>query len=100
MNPVAAAVLYLVFWFMTLFVILPLRLKTQGESGDVAPGTSSSAPENPNLKRKFRLVTIVATALWIPVVFVIYKGWITVEDIDVFNRCHGLPCRGTGGIGG
>lgn len=86
MNPVSAVVLWLVFWFMTLFVVLPLRLQSQDEAGDVVPGTPGSAPVNPNLKRKFILVTIVATVLWIPVVFVIVSGVITVEDIDFFHR--------------
>ncbi len=86
MNPVSAVVLYLVFWFMTLFVVLPLRLQSQREAGDVVPGTPASAPVNPNLKRKFLLVTLVATMLWVPVVVVIVMGWITVEDIDFFGR--------------
>ncbi len=86
MNIVSAIVLYLVIWFMTLFVILPLRLTTQQEAGDVAPGTPSSAPSNPNIKKKAIIVTILATVIWIPVVLTIVNGWITVDDIDVFNR--------------
>jgi predicted secreted protein len=86
MNPVAALVLYLVFWFMCLFIILPLRLQSQDEAGDVVPGTPASAPDDPKLKKKFLWVTIVATLVWIPVVAIIVTGVITIEDIDFFDR--------------
>jgi len=86
MNPVSAVVLWLVIWFLTLFVILPLRLQSQSEAGDVVPGTPASAPVNPNLKKKAILVTIIATSIWVPVIAVIISGWITVEDIDFFHR--------------
>jgi predicted secreted protein len=86
MNPVSGAVLYAVIWFMTLFVILPLRLKTQDEAGEVVPGTPGSAPVDPMLRKKFKWVTIVATALFIPIAAIIINGWITVEDIDYFHQ--------------
>ena len=86
MNIVSAIVLYLVIWFMCLFVILPMRLKSQDEDGDVVPGTPASAPVNPNLKRKAVLITIVATLVFIPIAGVIISGLVTIDDIDVFNR--------------
>jgi len=86
MNPVAALILWLVMWFMFLFIILPLRLKTQDESGEVTPGTPASAPINPNLKKKFILVTILTTVVWIPIVVIVVMKWITVADLDFFHR--------------
>lgn len=86
MNPVSGIVLYLVIWFMTLFVILPLRIQSQEEAGDVVPGTPASAPVDPKLKKKFIWVTIVATVLFVPIALTIINGWITVEDIDFFHR--------------
>jgi len=44
MSPFSGFVLFAVFWFMVLFVVLPLRLQTQGENKNVVPGTPSSAP--------------------------------------------------------
>ncbi len=35
----SAMVLFAVIWFATLFLILPIRLKTQAEAGDIVPGT-------------------------------------------------------------
>lgn len=44
MGITSALVLFAVVWFMTFFVVLPLRLTTQGEAGEVVPGTHKSAP--------------------------------------------------------
>ena len=92
MAPFSAFVLYAVFWFMTLFVILPLRLTTQGEAGTTVKGTLESAPENPRLKRRFLLTTVIALVLWGITVAIILSGRITMEDFDLFRRFGG-PTR-------
>ncbi len=85
MNIASAIVLFLVFWFMTLFVILPLRLRSQGDVGEIVPGTPASAPATLNLKRKFMVVTVVAAMLWVVVFTIIVTGFITVADIDMLG---------------
>jgi len=87
MNITSAIVLFAVIWFMVLFIVLPLRMRTQGESGHVVPGTPSSAPENPDLKRKVKIVTAVSAVLWLIFAGVILSGIFTVDDFDFFNRC-------------
>ncbi len=89
MAPFSAFVLFAVFWFMTLFIILPLRLTTQGEAGTTVKGTLESAPENPQLKRRFLLTTVVALVLWGIAVAIITSGWITMDDVDLFRRFGG-----------
>ena len=42
MNVVSAIVLFAVIWFMVLFVVLPLRLKTQGDVGERLVGTHAA----------------------------------------------------------
>ncbi len=84
MNPVAGVVLYLVIWFMCLFVILPLRITSQTEDGDVVPGTPASAPIDPMLKKKAIWITVLATVVFIPIALIIINGWIKVEDFDFF----------------
>ncbi|MGB0661120.1 MAG: DUF1467 family protein [Mangrovicoccus sp.] len=86
MGITSAIVLFAVIWWMTFFVVLPLRLKTQGEAGDVVPGTPQSAPENPQLKRKVRLTTIWAAILWAIIASIIVFEVITVQDFDVMGR--------------
>jgi predicted secreted protein len=86
MTVTAALVLYAVIWFMVFFVVLPLRLVTQGETGDVVPGTHRSAPADAQIRRKARITTLWATALFVVTAAVIMSGWIGVRDIDWFGR--------------
>ena len=86
MGPVSGLVLFAVIWFMVLFIVLPLRNVTQGEDGDIVPGTHASAPANPQLKRKAKITTIWAAGIWVIVAGVILSGAITVRDIDWFER--------------
>ena len=89
--PFSAFVLYCFIWFLTLLVVLPLRLTTQGEAGRVVEGTPQSAPDDPRIGRKFIITTIAATTIWAIVVAIIVSGWITLEDVDVLHRWLGAP---------
>jgi predicted secreted protein len=86
MTVTAAIVLFSVIWFMTFFVVLPLRLVTQGEAGEVVPGTHSSSPENPQIGRKALITTGVAVVLWIGIASLIVWGPWGVRDLDWFGR--------------
>jgi len=78
----SAFVLYAVVWSMTFFVALPIRIKTQGDMGEVVPGTHSSSPEHHHLKKKAIITTIVATILWALISAVILSGVISISDFD------------------
>lgn len=78
----SAIVLFAVIWFMLFLMILPMRLKTQGESGEVVPGTPASAPENPEIKRKVKLTTLIAFVLWAIIASLIVFEVVTARDID------------------
>jgi predicted secreted protein len=91
MTITAALVLYSVIWFMVFFVVLPLRLVTQGEAGDVVPGTPRSAPAEAQIGRKAKITTLWATALFIVIAGVILSGWISVRDLDWFGRMDPVP---------
>ncbi len=97
MSITSALVLFAIIWFMTLFVALPIRLKTQGEAGRIVPGTMSGAPEEHHMKRKMVIVSIVAFVLWAASVAVILSGVISICDLDWFNRTDCLTGGGTYG---
>jgi len=78
----SALVLYAVIWFMTFFIALPIRIKTQGDLGKVVPGTQAGAPEHHHLKKKVIFTTIIATILWAAIAGIILSGWISVSDLD------------------
>lgn len=85
MSITAALVLYAVTWFMTFFIVLPLRLKTQGDVGDVVPGTPKGAPHEENVGRKAKITTIFATIVWAILAGIIISGAISVRDFDWRN---------------
>ena len=86
MGITSALVLYAVLWFLTFLVIIPIRLQTQGDVGVVVEGTHAGSPEVHNLKKKAWITTGVAAVLWAILATIILSGWITVRDIDYFNR--------------
>ncbi|MCB1351250.1 MAG: DUF1467 family protein [Rhodobacteraceae bacterium] len=86
MTITAAIVLYAVLWFLTLLVALPIRVRTQGEDGEIVPGTPASAPTDPMIGRKMFWVTIIASILWAALVSFIVWGGVTVRDIDIWHR--------------
>ena len=86
MGITSAIVLYAVIWFMTLFVVLPIGLRTQGDEGEIVRGTPASAPAGGRMPRVFKIVTIVAFPIWLVICGVILSGWITVDDFDLFHR--------------
>lgn len=86
MSIVSALVLFAVIWFMVLFVVLPIRMETQGDRGEIVPGTHASAPANLQMAKKAKLVTLISAGLWIVIAGVIISGVISVRDIDWFNR--------------
>ncbi|MCL7406556.1 MAG: DUF1467 family protein [Marivivens sp.] len=86
MAPTSAFVLFAVIWFMVFFIVLPLRLETQGEAGEVVKGTHASSPANFSFKRKAWITTMVAVPLWGVIAGVILSGLISVRDLDWFHR--------------
>lgn len=86
MSIVSAIVLYAVIWFLTLLCVLPIRLKTQGDVGDIVPGTQAGAPHQPQLKKRAIITTLIAFVIWAIVAGIILSGLIEVRDFDWFNR--------------
>ena len=86
MGITSAIVLFAVVWFLTFFIVLPLRLVTQGDVGEVVPGTHESAPSGAVVGRKARITTYFAVPIWAVLATVILSGWISVRDLDWFDR--------------
>ncbi|HMF67662.1 MAG TPA: DUF1467 family protein [Phyllobacterium sp.] len=83
--PIATAMaVYFIFWWLTLFTVLPIGLRTQADEDDVTLGTTPSAPHKHRMGRVFLLTTIIATivfAIFYVVNEVLGYG---VNDLPVF----------------
>tara|TARA_B110000046_G_scaffold45840_1_gene50908 strand:+ start:627 stop:920 length:294 start_codon:yes stop_codon:yes gene_type:complete len=97
MGITSAIVLFAVIWFLTLFIVLPLRLKTQGDVGKIEPGTHAGSPVNPQMKKRFLVTTAVAVVLWAIIAGSIISGVFAVRDFDWFNRMATPEVSQTGG---
>ncbi len=83
MSITSAIVLYAVTWFMVFFIVLPIRFVSQGDTGEVVPGTPKGAPAREIVGRKARLTTLIAAGVWVVLAGIILSGVISVRDLDV-----------------
>lgn len=83
MSITSAIVLYAVCWFMTFFIVLPIRFVSQADAGDVVPGTPKGAPATHIVARKAKMTTLIAALVWLVLAGIILSGVISVRDIDM-----------------
>lgn len=74
MSLALSLALYFIIWWTTLFAVLPLGVRTQGEVGEIVPGTPESAPVAPRMLRVCVINTVVATVVFAVVWVVIRFG--------------------------
>jgi predicted secreted protein len=78
--------IYVLFWTLCLFMVLPFGVRTAEEAGETAqPGHAESAPYVFNFG-KVVLRTTIASAILFGIYYANYVfGWITVADLDWLN---------------
>lgn len=86
MGVTSALVLFAVIWSLLFLIILPIRVKTQGDLGDIVPGTHAGAPEVHNVGKKAKICTVISLVLWAIISTIILSEVITVRDLDWFGR--------------
>lgn len=97
MSITSAIVLFGVIWFLTYLVVIPIRLKTQGDLGQVVEGTQAGAPEIHNLGKKAWITTLITAVLWAIMYVIIATDIVTMDDIDLFKRFGPGSTYGTNG---
>lgn len=58
-------VVFLITWWLVVFMMLPIGVRSQDESGEVVEGTEPGAPVSPMLKRKAWWTTIATSVIWL-----------------------------------
>ena len=53
--------IYFIIWWVVLFMVLPWGVHSQGESGEVTPGTDPGAPAVHTVWRKLMWTTLIAS---------------------------------------
>jgi len=86
MNLAFAFAIYFIIWWLVLFAMLPIGIRTQDEDGNVSPGTVESAPSLPRLLPKMLATTVIATIIFAGVYAVLVHRIFTLDDIPFFPR--------------
>ena len=86
MSITLSLAVYFIIWWLVLFTVLPLGVSTQGEEGDVVPGTPESAPATPRLGRKFLLTTIIAGIVFAAFYASVEWQLVDIRAIPIFSN--------------
>jgi predicted secreted protein len=86
MNWTSVLAIYFLIFCFSAFLLLPFGVKTHEEVGaERVPGQADSAPHEFNLPRHLMRAAVVAALLTALYVANFEFGWITVDDLDLYN---------------
>lgn len=86
MNLTGGAVLFVVLWFLTLFIVVLIGQRSQQDAGYIVPGTHAGAQADLKVKRIVIWTTLVSGAIWAVIAWVILSGMVTRADVANFDR--------------
>jgi predicted secreted protein len=86
MRWTSVAAIFILFWTISLFLVLPFGVRTAEEAGvERLPGHAESAPHQFSPPRAALRATVVAVVLF-GLFYANYRyGWITAEQLDWVN---------------
>jgi predicted secreted protein len=64
MGVAGSIMTYLIVWWLVLFCLLPIGVRSQVEEGDVVPGSEPGAPVHTGLARKALWATGISVIVW------------------------------------
>ena len=79
--PFAVAIYFFAWWIM-LFAVLPLGVRTQHDAGEVIQGTSAGAPVDPRMAKVLAWTTIVGSTVFCAVLLALR---VRLIPLDVAN---------------
>lgn len=85
MQTVSYTVAFFIIWWVALFLMLPIGVKSQLEGDDVERGSEPGAPLAPNLKMKLLWTTGLAFAVWAVFVSADQAGLFTAENFSFLS---------------
>ncbi|WP_182087052.1 DUF1467 family protein [Aureimonas sp. ME7] len=74
MGVLTAIAIYFVIWWTVLFVVLPIRMRSQADDGDIVLGTAHSAPARFRMGRVVLWTTVLSTLVF-AAYYVVTEVW-------------------------
>ncbi len=86
MPIVSAIAIYLLFWMLAVFLVLPFGVRTTREAGgEPVAGEADSAPADPMIGRKLAWATALATLMFGAFYANFVAGWLTMDDLGFLD---------------
>eukprot|EP01038_Epipyxis_sp_PR26KG_P010962 gene10962-14722_t len=79
-------------WWVILFCVLPIGVRSQEESGEVVAGTDPGAPVVANIKQKLIWTTAITSIVWTAFALLLMSGWPHDGQWHVFAAIGEPPC--------
>ncbi len=73
--------IYFIIWWLLLFCILPIGVRSQSDEGTVTPGTAESAPVKMHFLWKILATTVVTTIVFTFVHLIVFAKVIPLDSI-------------------
>jgi predicted secreted protein len=64
MGVAGSIMTYIIVWWLVLFCLLPIGVRSQAENGEIVPGTEPGAPVHTGLFRKAIWATGISFVVW------------------------------------
>lgn len=80
----AGMAIYVIFWWLTLFAVLPFGVKPHEDPSECNAGTRGSAPENPHMKVKLLTTTGISLVIFAAFYWTMMYSGLTLADIPLF----------------
>jgi predicted secreted protein len=87
----SALAIYVLFWSLSFFFVLPFRLRVDAADDPHIPGQAESAPPRFSFGRTAFWTTIVSAVLFGLYYLNYVNGWVGPEAVDFFTAHRGAP---------
>ncbi|WP_206241046.1 DUF1467 family protein [Novosphingobium terrae] len=87
--------IYLLFWVMSAFLVMPFGIRTHEEQGEeLVKGQATSAPANFRPKRVALRATLLSAVVFGLFYANLHYGWVTIDDVSVIHPPASLKGAG------
>jgi len=81
MNPIGALIIYILWWWIVFFAVLPQGIKSRWEvEDDGVRGADPGAPAEFPVKQKLIRTSVIAGVLWAVTIGIILSGLLDFRD--------------------
>lgn len=81
MSFAAGMAIYVIFWWLTLFAVLPFGVKPHQDAVASNAGTRGSAPEKPHMKVKLLVTTGISAVIFSVFYWTVVYSGLTLADV-------------------